>query len=308
MNKGIDSRDRAIGCMVGLAVGDAVGTTVEFKERGRFPPLTDMVGGGPFDLPAGAWTDDTSMSLCLADALLADPNLDQRDLMDRFVRWYRDGENSSTGRCFDIGNATRTALKRFERHGDAVAGSTDPHSAGNGSIMRLAPVAVTWWNDPDRAEMVAVRQGETTHRAPATLDACRLLARLLCAGIAGASRDDLLAPLDFEADPSIAEIAAGAWRNKDEPDISSSGYVVHTTEAALWCVCRAHDFRDAILTAANLGEDADTVAAVTGQIAGAVWGLTGIPDDWLERLYDGQRIEALAGQLFDQAAVRHHRR
>src|ERR1700754_2398601 len=107
-------RDRAVGALVGLAVGDAVGTTLEFSRRDSMPPLKDMVGGGPFRLQPGQWTDDTSMALCLADSLLACDGLNQHDLMQRFLRWWRDGENSCTGECFDIGITTRTALMRFE--------------------------------------------------------------------------------------------------------------------------------------------------------------------------------------------------
>lgn len=134
--------DRAIGALLGLAVGDAVGTTLEFRARDSYEPLTDMVGGGPFGLQPGQWTDDTSMALCLADSLLEKGMLDQTDLMERFVRWWRHGENASTGRCFDIETTTANALAKFEATGNPVAGSIDPRSAGNGSIMRLAPVAI----------------------------------------------------------------------------------------------------------------------------------------------------------------------
>jgi ADP-ribosylglycohydrolase/protein-tyrosine phosphatase len=115
--------DRALGCLFGLAVGDAIGTTLEFTGRDQRPPLTDMVGGGPFRLQPGEWTDDTSMALCLADGLLARGELDQLDLIQRFVRWWKDGENSCNGRCFDIGITTRTALSRFLRTGDPKSGS-----------------------------------------------------------------------------------------------------------------------------------------------------------------------------------------
>ena len=121
-------------------MGDAVGTTLEFCSRDTQPRLEDMVGGGPFDLPAGAWTDDTAMALALADSLAESKTLDCRDLMDRFVKWWRDGDYSCTGHCFDIGNTTQEALTRYLQTCDPVAGSTDPWSAGNGSLMRLAPV------------------------------------------------------------------------------------------------------------------------------------------------------------------------
>ncbi|MGC2412165.1 MAG: ADP-ribosylglycohydrolase family protein [Stellaceae bacterium] len=143
--------DRALGCLLGLAVGDALGTTLEFERRDVRPLLTDLIGGGPFGLKPGEWTDDTSLALCLADSLIACGGLDQRDLMSRFVRWWREGENSHNGRCFDVGITTRQALSRFVRTGDPVAGSTDPNAAGNGSIMRLAPVVLRWVNEPAQA-------------------------------------------------------------------------------------------------------------------------------------------------------------
>ena len=123
--------------MLGLAVGDAVGTTVEFKTRGTFHPVTNMVGQGPFGLQAGEWTDDTSMALCLAKSLIEMNGFNSRDQMERYWKWYREGYLSSNGRCFDIGNTVRDALNRFKQSGNPISGSTDPNSAGNGSIMRL---------------------------------------------------------------------------------------------------------------------------------------------------------------------------
>jgi ADP-ribosyl-[dinitrogen reductase] hydrolase len=275
--------ERAQGCLLGLAVGDAVGTTLEFSRRDAHAPLTDMVGGGPFGLRPGEWTDDTSMALCLADSLIACGALDQRDLMERFVRWWRAGYNSHNGRCFDIGITTRQALQKFLKTGDPIAGSTDPNSAGNGSIMRLAPVALRWAGDRERAISAARAQSVTTHRAPAAVEGCVLLAEILVEAIA--TGDKVIALRSRSAaEPSVAAIAGGSWRRKNRHSIRSSGYVVNTLEAALWCTDQSAGFSEAVLLAANLGDDADTVAAVTGQIAGALWGRNAIPRHWLERL------------------------
>ena len=290
--KGI--RDRALGAFLGLAVGDAVGTTLEFSARDAQPRLADMRGGGPFSLPLGAWTDDTAMALALADSLAESGTLDCRDLMDRFTRWWRDGEYSCTGTCFDIGNATCAALDRYSRTGDPIAGSTDPRTAGNGSLMRLAPVAVRFWNDRTRLVDTAADQSRTTHGAEEAVDACRAFAELLADAIAGASRAAVLAPRPFEGAPAVAGIVAGSWRGRRREEVRSSGYVVHTLEAALWSVARTGDFRNAVLLAANLADDADTVAAVTGQLAGALYGLSGIPERWLDRV-------AWKGRLLDAA-------
>lgn len=291
--------DRSLGCFLGLAVGDAVGTTVEFLPRGSFAPVTDMVGGGPFRLRAGQWTDDTSMALCLAESLLADPGLDELDLMRRFRRWKEQGENSATGHCFDIGITTRAALDRFARTGNPIAGDTAPEAAGNGSIMRLAPVAVRHWPDPARARDLAERQSRSTHGAAESVAACALLADILCRAIA----EGPAAAFPAEGNPvrgwppRIQAIAQGSWRGLRMSQLRSSGYVVHTLTAALWCATTAPDFERAVLMAANLGEDADTVAAVTGQIAGAMHGASGIPPQWLSRLHDGARLHALGAAL-----------
>ena len=290
-------RDRAVGAFLGLAVGDAVGTTLEFKARDKQERVKDMVGGGPFGLKPGEWTDDTTMALALAESLADCGALDCRDLMDRFVRWWKDGEYSCTGSCFDIGNTTRAALARYERSGDPLAGSTDPHSAGNGSLMRLSPVALRYWDDRATLDAAATEQSRTTHAAETTVDACRGFAELLADAIAGKSRAEVLAPRPFDGSPEIKRILAGSWRGKRREEISSSGYVASTKEAAIWSVARTSDFRGAVLLAANLADDADTVAAVTGQLAGALYGLGGIPDEWLGRVAWKDRLMDVADRL-----------
>jgi ADP-ribosyl-[dinitrogen reductase] hydrolase len=159
-------RERAIGSLLGLAVGDALGTTLEFSRRDSRPRLTGMEGGGPFRLEPGQWTDDTSMAMALADSLITCDGLDELDLMTRFVSWMDDGAYSSNGRCFDIGGTVRAALTRFKMSGDPIAGSTDPQSAGNGSLMRLAPVAIRYWDNETSRRDAAARQSRTTHGAP----------------------------------------------------------------------------------------------------------------------------------------------
>ena len=262
--------DRARGALLGLAVGDAIGTTVEFKPRGSFAPLTDMVGGGPFDLLPGQWTDDTSMALCLAASLL-DNGFDLHDQMRRYVRWHGEGYMSSNGRCFDIGMATESALERFRRTGNPVAGSRSPDSAGNGAIMRLAPVPIHYLDTPDLAIERSAAQSTTTHQAPECLGACRLLAEVLVRALRGRPKEEVLAPSLQTGSMSSAlkSIARGDYRAKAEDQIKGSGYVVRSLEAALWCFSRTDSFEACVLLAANLGDDADTTAAVAGQLAGA---------------------------------------
>ena len=292
------AQDRAIGALLGLAIGDAIGTTGEFKARDSYAELTGPVGGGPFRLEPGQWTDDTSMALCLADTLLCNGGLNEKDLMDRFVQWRDHKGYSCTGRCFDIGMTVSKALSRYQATDDPRAGSTDPYSAGNGSLMRLSPVAIRYWGDAAQAADVARRQSVTTHAAPAAVEACAFYATLLVEAIRGAERASVLAPRDWSAEPSVHAIARGGWRGKDRRDIKSSGYVIHSLEAALWAVGTTESFAEAVLTAANLGDDADTVAAITGQLAGALYGASAIPRDWLDVLAWREEITDRAEALF----------
>jgi len=294
----ITSLDRYRGCLLGLACGDAVGTAVEFSPRGSFPPVTDMHGGGPFALPAGAWTDDTSMALCLATSLVECCGHDARDQMRRYVAWWQDGTLSATGTCFDIGIAVSRALDRFRGTNDPNAGSTDPNTAGNGSLMRLAPVAM--WFAPDLAQvrLMARASSQTTHAAPEALDCCELFAELLLRALHGAPRQALLTvPAPAGCSARVREIAAGAYIDKPVGRITGSGYCVASLEAALWCFAQTDTFEDAVLEAANLGDDADTTAAIVGQIAGAHYGVDGIPVRWLEKLAMRAEIDELATAL-----------
>ena len=290
-------RDRAIGSLLGLAVGDALGTTLEFSRRDSKPALTDIVGGGPFGLEPGQWTDDTSMALALAASLDAYPSLREADLMRRFTRWHEEGDYSCTGRCFDIGITTRQALMRWKASGDPIAGSTDPMSAGNGSLMRLSPVAICHWRDRARLRDVAARQSATTHAAAEAVDACILFADMLADAIAGEPRAQVMRRRDEAYAGAISAIAAGSWRGNPRDEVRSSGYVAHCLEAALWSSGRTSNFADAVLTAANLGDDADTTAAVAGQLAGALYGASGIPKSWLEKLAWEPRIRSMAEAL-----------
>ena len=299
--------DRIRGGLLGLAAGDAVGTTVEFHPPGSFAPLTDMVGGGPFGLPAGGWTDDTSMAACLAESLVETGGFDPADQLSRYLRWYREGHWSVTGRCFDIGGTTRGALERFEASGDpAASGATHEHSAANGSIMRLAPVPLAFARDPTEAVRLAGESSRTTHALPVCVDACRYLGGLLVGAAGGATKQELLAPGYAPAPglwdaaplhPEIAAVAAGFFRAKSPPAIRGTGHVVASLEAALWAFATTDDFEACVLAAANLGDDADTTAAVAGQLAGAFYGRAGLPPRWLEQLVLHDELEALADGL-----------
>lgn len=302
-------RDRMRGALVGLATGDALGTTVEFRRPGTFPPVTDMTGGGPFDLEPGQWTDDTSLALCLAESLVERGGFDARDQMERYLRWYRTGHLSSTGHCFDIGGTTSAALSRFARTGEPFAGPTAPDTAGNGSIMRLAPVPIFFAADPVAALARCAESSRATHGARVAVDACRYLGALLLGAFAGAAKDELLAPRYspvpgyWEANPLCAEvdaIAAGSFLVRRPPDIRGSGYAAHSLEAALWAFASSGTFRDGCLLAVNLGDDADTTAAVYGQVAGAMYGERAIPAEWRSKLALWETVDRLADALAER--------
>lgn len=289
-----DRRDRYRGALLGLAIGDALGTTLEFRAPGTFEPIDRMLGGGTFGLAPGQWTDDTSMALCLAESLVEQRGFDPLDQMRRYLRWYREGYLSSTGRCFDIGNTTRAALERFERTGEPFSGDEAASTAGNGSIMRLAPIPLFFSGDASTAIARAADSSRTTHAAREAIDACRYMAAIIVRILDGAEWSE---PEDLS--PRVAEIASGSFRTKQPPEIRGTGYVVQSLEAALWAVHHTNDFRSAVLNAVNLGDDADTTGAVCGQIAGAMYGASAIPEKWLEVLHARERIIALADALYD---------
>ncbi len=237
-----------------------------------------MVGGGPFNLRPGEWTDDTSMALCLASSLVECNGFDPRDQVERYCRWAREGYMSSTGNCFDIGNTVRAALAGYEATGDPFSGLLSVASAGNGSIMRLAPVAMYYFPDRHAIEYYAGESSRTTHGTQECVEACRLLGGVLGRALSGQSKEEVLAGANstFQA-PRIGAIAS--------------------LEAALWCFDRTDSFESAVLSAANLGDDADTTAAVCGQVAGAYYGASSIPSRWLARLAQEPFIRELASRL-----------
>ncbi|TAL16185.1 ADP-ribosylglycohydrolase family protein [bacterium] len=297
----MEKEERYVGSLLGLAVGDALGLAVEFKLPGTFTPLTKITGGGPFSLPAGAFTDDTSMALCLAESLVKTGGFDPLDQLERYRRWWREGHFSCTGACFDIGNTTLRALEWYERTGEPIP--CDPQGRGNGSLMRLAPVPLYFARDPAEAVHISGESSKTTHGARECVDACRYFAALIMGALLGASKEELLKPL-YEPFPGIWDkeplhfeieaVAKGSFLGKNPPEIRGTGYVATSLEAALWAFCSTGSFREGCLAAANLGEDADTTSAIFGQLAGAYYGASGIPESWQAKIFMGEKIEELA--------------
>lgn len=303
--------NRQRGCLIGLAVGDALGAAVEFKSPGTFHPVTGYRAGGPHGLDPGEWTDDTSMALALADSI-AQAGWDLNDQALRYVSWWREGAYSVNDRCFDIGNTTVAALHRFQQDQNASnSGDRSSRASGNGSIMRLAPVPICYLEHfPDQIQQLATLAAESslpTHASPQCVSACRYMALVLAGLMHGLDRNEVLAadwgPLEQlrqlePLHPEVEEVASGSFRELQPPAIKGSGYVVKSLEAALWAFHDAQDFREAVLRAVNLGDDADTTGAICGQFAGAYWGEAGVPQEWLDGLAKPEMIEqALAGLL-----------
>jgi ADP-ribosyl-[dinitrogen reductase] hydrolase len=258
-----------------------------------------MVGGGPFSLKPGQWTDDTSMALCLAESLLQKRGFDAADQMGRYLNWWHWGYLSSTGDCFDIGITVRGALERYQSHGDPFAGDTAPDTAGNGSLMRLAPVVLFFYPDRERIRDFAALSSRTTHGATEAVECCQVLADVIGNALTGGSKADVLRVASEQlTEAKVIALAQGAYQGKGRSEVSGTGYSVASLEAALWCFHQTDSFTDAVLAATNLGDDADTTAAIVGQVAGAFYGVQAIPSDWLQKLWMRQEIEAMADAFY----------
>ncbi len=282
-----ETNDRLIGMALGAAVGDALGAAVEFKPPGTFPPVTGYRNGGPHGIEAGEWTDDTSMSLALADSLKH--GFDLYDQACKYLDWFQQGAYSHNGRCFDIGGQTSRSLSEFERVGvDLFKQPATPMSDGNGSLMRIAPVVVRYTREGAMTLYQRARQSSvTTHRSRICQDACGVLATILGTLAQGGSKQEALKPREqFMAKHALSEpiwevYCEQSYRKKAPPRIAGGGYVVRCLEAALWCFDESTSFAECVLKAANLGDDADTTACVAGMLAGAHWSIADIPIPWL---------------------------
>jgi ADP-ribosyl-[dinitrogen reductase] hydrolase len=307
MDKTTEILNRYRGCMVGLAVGDALGATLEFNPPGTFEPIEDILGGGAFNLQPGEWTDDTSMALCLADSLISCEGFDPVDQFRRYVRWVEEGYLSSREAAFGMGGTVWDSLERFKLTGKPYCGVDDPYTAGNGCIMRLAPVPMFYAGKPLEAIERSEESSLTTHGARTCRDACRYFGALLVGALKGDNKEALLfdhySPItgywkDHSLGPEIDEIAGGSFKHKNPPEIVGSGYVVKSLEAALWAFHQSGSFREGALLAVNLGDDADTTGAVYGQIAGAYYGYGEIPKDWIQKISRRDLIESSADQIY----------
>ncbi|KAL0486643.1 ADP-ribosyl glycohydrolase [Acrasis kona] len=295
-----NTEDRFLGSLVGLAVGDALGTTNEFVPQHAVKPIADIIGGGKFRLLPGMWTDDTSMALCLAESIIeSSGKFDGVDQQERYYRWYMDGHLSSTGKCFDIGKTVRKHLLENLKEKREFHPHISDGASGNGALMRMCPITLLHsllkFNDS-----VLYKSGlnsMTTHPSEISRDCSRYFAALIVGAINGATKQDLLKPLytpshlssDYwENNPLREEVLSvvrdQTYLSKTPPDIQNGAYVVISMEAALWGFFNYNSFEEGALAISNLGDDSDTVAAIFGQLAGAFYGFDGIPATWREKI------------------------
>ncbi|UJR20430.1 hypothetical protein I4U23_023561 [Adineta vaga] len=329
--------NRITGSLIGLAVGDALGASVEFRPRDYLikNPVEDMQTGGTWNLKAGQWTDDTSMALCLASSLITHKGFNSYDQMVRYKWWYKHGYLSSTGHCFDIGNATRAALEEFYRRQNVMKRSRKLHTdfdvdqlsievikkekfdvncsrpgvAGNGALMRLAPVPLFFYQVPSLAIELSGRSARLTHGNILAIDACRYYGALIVAAVHGESKEQLLSDTFYDdhklwfgtetLHSDIMSIANGSYKQSKgyKDGIRGKGFVVFTLQAALWAFWSTDSFEKGVINAVNLGDDTDTTAAIYGQLAGAYYGYNSIPDKWTDKLYAHRFIECIAQWL-----------
>ncbi|KAI9717050.1 MAG: hypothetical protein M1812_004985 [Candelaria pacifica] len=318
-------KSRVRGSILGVAVVDALGGPVEFMNRGSFDKVESFIPNEHFNLPPGTWTDDTSMTLCLAQSLIDTKGVYiPQNPIRKYRDWFRNGYLSATGYCFDIGGATRTALTLWDGYFvknrfDIDLSDPEAHvpgqelidkklnkeiCCGNGSLMRVSPIGLVYHSDISLLTKYATLSSEATHPYHTNAEACIVYSRLIALALQNVPKEALVA--DFAAS---SETYTGlkdrfqeyktiqSWQDKKESDISSSGYVIDTLEAALWAFFTTEEFREGAVQVVNLGDDADTVGAVYGGLAGAYYGYEAIPEEWIQGLQKRQVVEDVANGL-----------
>ena len=305
--------DAIKGGIWGLIVGDALGVPVEFQDREELEenPLVDMIGYGTHNQPKGTWSDDTSMTLCLVDNLIKGYNLNE--IANNFVKWYRQGFMTPYGVAFDIGNTTRKAIYNIEAGVNVIeAGGAAQYDNGNGSLMRILPLAFYLRNEDnlDKKFKIIHDVSAITHRHNISKIACSIYVEFAINLINGSSKEEAYEKmkdviLNYYKDDeylddlkSFKRVLQGDIWNEKLNDIKSSGYVVHTLEASLWCFFNNDNYKDTVLQAVNLGDDTDTTAAVVGGLAGIYYGYKGIYNPWLNEMASFEIINELIDRFY----------
>ena len=306
MSKTIE--DKYLGSMIGLAVGDALGAPVEFTQKDTFEPIYSYRRGGKFNVDIGEYTDDTAMTLCLAQSLIEKKGIDQKDQLSKYLKWFEEGYMSANKRSIGCGKVTLRSLYRYMSKNCSECGNSRlTKGAGNGSLMRIAPVALFYANNIKLAMEMAVKSSLTTHGLPICSDASMYMTALIIGAIEGKSKDELLSVdyaetlfnyiENYTFHQEVVEIAKGDYKNKSRDEIEAKGYVIKTLESALWAFYNTSTFDEGLILVVNLGDDADTVGAVYGQLAGAYYGIDSIAKEYKENLMRRELIEELALNL-----------
>jgi ADP-ribosyl-[dinitrogen reductase] hydrolase len=301
-------RERFQGALVGLALGDALAAHTQFRKPGTFSPVGDLLGGGPFDLPRGAWSDDTAMALLVGESLIEREGFDAHDQVQRFGRWQREGYGSATGQCVGISASVARALSLAQYKRNPFAGSHDPDAQEKDPLSRVAPTVMYFFADGPTAVARAAEGARITAQAPVVLDCVRLFAAMLLQALSGRDKAAILRPPralweTATTRPEVFAIYDGAWARKTTGEITGGGQILQALEAALWCFQRSANYREGALFAANLGRDADVVAAAYGQIAGAYHGVSGIPGIWRNSLMRHEVVIDTSDRLLTHALV-----
>lgn len=283
-------RERFLGALIGLAAGDAVAAATQYRRPGTFAPVGDMIGGGPFELPRGGWSDDTAMALCLAESLLEADGFDPRDQVERYQRWQREGYLSATGQCLGITASTARALAIAQWRRQPFSGSHAPDQLDPEPLARVAPVVMFYFAAQEEAIQLASDAARTTCQAPAVLCACRDLARALHLALSGQPKGRVLAQAGSGAEPDEGQRRPGS--------------VTEALAIALEAVAATDNFRDAVLHAVNHGGNSDVAGAACGQLAGALYGVSAIPAPWRDGLLQRALIESYADRLLQHALLK----
>ncbi len=292
---------RFLGALLGLATADALAAPTEQHEPGSFAPVTGFTGGGRFDLPPGAWTDDTAMALCLADSLLACGGFDARDQIDRYLRWWQEGYLSATGECVGLREPVTRALAAAQWRRQLFPGSHEPRQQDPEPLSRIAPVAMFAFSSLEETLRLAADATRITCQAAAVVEVCRVFAAMLHLALAGGAKEEILAPPQLQAGavrPRVRSLLLGRYRGKQSRQVRTGSTAVEALEAALWAFDRTSTFEDGALLVANLGGNSDVAGAAYGQIAGAYYTAAGIPAEWRIALSRLELLESLADQLF----------
>ncbi|WP_022853912.1 ADP-ribosylglycohydrolase family protein [Thermodesulfatator atlanticus] len=308
----MDKRNRVIGGLLGLCIGDALGVPVEFESRNslKVNPLTDMIGYRTHNQPPGTWSDDSSLAFCLAESLCN--GLDLQDIANRFVKWLYEGYWTPYGEVFDVGSTTRTAISRLKNGVPPLeAGPKDEFSNGNGSLMRILPLSF-YLEKRDREQQFEVTHqvSRLTHGHLRAQMACGIYIQIAINLLKGNTPKMAYERMKntvsdyYSKQPYATEFQH--FRRIIESDISelpkdaikSSGYVIDTLEASLWCFLNNNSYTNTVLTAVNLGGDTDTLGAVTGGLAGIYYGCEGLPEKWISKIIRVEDIIRLGGKLY----------